>query len=117
MTSIPHTAEREALASRIYDVVIYHYGSTYSWQGNVPGAHEEALARHRQSGVEQVAALLEPVGEEMQPVAWRTRYRSEPGMIGHYPWTYTERIRGMRQEQYEYEPLYASPKTNGGMGS
>jgi hypothetical protein len=44
-----------------------------------------------------------------EPVAWRTRYRSEPGMIGHYPWTYTERIRGMRLDQYEYEPLFSTP--------
>lgn len=48
-------------------------------------------------GMEKVPALT--------VVAWRTRYRSEPGMIGHYPWSYTERVRGMRLEHYEYEAL------------
>ena len=42
------------------------------------------------------------------PVAFRTRYRSEPGMIGHYPWTYAgiERDKN-RRPQYDYEVLYS----------
>ena len=43
--------------------------------------------------------------------AWRTRYRSEPGMIGHYPWTYTDselRTRRVDQQNYEVEPLYTA---------
>ena len=24
------------------------------------------------------------------PVAWRSKYKSEPGMIGHYPWSHSE---------------------------
>ena len=41
-----------------------------------------------------------------EPVAWRTRYRSEPGMIGHYPWTYTERRRGAERPEHEWEQLH-----------
>jgi len=46
-----------------------------------------------------------------QPVAWRTRYKSEPGMIGHYPWTYTERAKAVAcmSDSYEFEPLYTHP--------
>lgn len=28
-----------------------------------------------------------------EPAGFRTRYRSEPGMIGHYPWTYADQSR------------------------
>lgn len=46
-----------------------------------------------------------------EPVAWRSRYRSEPGMIGHYPWTYTDgaRRRVADRPEYESEPLYTHP--------
>lgn len=47
---------------------------------------------------------------QAQPVAWRTRYRSEPGMIGNYPWAYVERDperHGVRPA-YEVEALYTS---------
>lgn len=64
-------------------------------------------------GAGRVYSVLEQLSQPVQavkaePVAWRMRYRSEPGMLGHYPWTYTERIRGIRLGQYEYEPLYAA---------
>ncbi len=45
----------------------------------------------------------------MTPEAWRTRYRSEPGMIGYYPWTYTGRQpRQLIAPAYDVEPIYTS---------
>ncbi len=45
-----------------------------------------------------------------EPVAWRIRHRSDLGMIGHYPWFFTDRIRGgLLEDKYEYEPLFAAP--------
>lgn len=46
-----------------------------------------------------------------EPAGFRTRYRSEPDMIGHYPWTYAEIER--RRPKYdrpecEYENLYTA---------
>jgi hypothetical protein len=38
-------------------------------------------------------------------VAWRVRHLSEPQMIGHYPWSFTERILGSRMASYEYDAL------------
>lgn len=43
-----------------------------------------------------------------QPVAWRIRYRSEPGMIGHYPWSYTERKRAAERPECESEQLFTA---------
>lgn len=41
-----------------------------------------------------------------EPVAWRSRYRSEPGMIGHYPWSYVEHsLRQSALNNYDIEPL------------
>ena len=56
----------------------------------------------------------ERTGEE-EPVAWRVRYRSEPGMIGHYPFSYTDRkpIRSLENPAYEVEPLYTHPAQTG----
>jgi hypothetical protein len=47
---------------------------------------------------------------EPEPVAWRTRYKSEAGMVGNYPWTYTERVRAVERlsPSYEFEPLYTA---------
>ena len=44
-----------------------------------------------------------------EPAGFRTRYRSEPGMIGHYPWTYADagRRKGNRPE-CEYEDLFTA---------
>ena len=53
-----------------------------------------------------LAALAAYIGDRFGE--HNKRYRSEPGMLGHYPWTYTERIRGIRLGQYAYEPLYAA---------
>lgn len=47
---------------------------------------------------------------EQQPVAWRVRYRSEPGMIGHYPWTYSGKKRIGVNPSLEEEPLYLKPE-------
>lgn len=56
---------------------------------------------------------LHPDLEALMPeyVGFRTRYRSEPGMIGYYPWTYAD--VGRRRPQYdrpafEYENLYTA---------
>ena len=44
-----------------------------------------------------------------EPKAWRTRHKSEPGMMGHYPWTYTGRkpMRSMAGS-FETENLYTA---------
>lgn len=45
------------------------------------------------------------------PAAVRTRYRSEPGMIGHYPWSYAdEKARGASRPEFETENLYSEPQ-------
>jgi hypothetical protein len=43
-----------------------------------------------------------------EPVGFRTRYRSEPGMIGNYPWTYADERRRskIQRPEYEREDLY-----------
>lgn len=42
-----------------------------------------------------------------EPAGFRTRYRSEPGMIGHYPWTYADQgRRRVDRPQHESESLY-----------
>jgi hypothetical protein len=57
------------------------------------------------------AAALTAQPAAQEPVAWRTRYKSEAGMIGNYPWTYTERERAIERlnPAYEFEPLYTHP--------
>lgn len=52
------------------------------------------------------------LGPLPEPDGFRTRYRSEPGMIGHYPWTYADagRRRGTRPE-CDYEDLFTEAKT------
>ena len=42
---------------------------------------------------------------ELQTVAWRIKHPSEPGMLGHYPWTYTEREKATRRESIDVEAL------------
>ena len=44
-----------------------------------------------------------------EPAGFRTRYRSELGMIGRYPWTYADagRRKGNRPE-CEYEDLFTA---------
>ena len=44
-----------------------------------------------------------------EPVACRTRYRSEPGMIGHYPWTYSDKQRKWTiRATLEHETLHSA---------
>ncbi len=44
-----------------------------------------------------------------EPVAYRMRYRSEPGMIGHYPWTYLDqRRRKSDRAECDYEDLFTA---------
>lgn len=41
------------------------------------------------------------------PAGFRTRYRSEPGMLGHYPWTYADQgRRRIDRPQHESESLF-----------
>jgi hypothetical protein len=49
------------------------------------------------------------MSDEATPAGFRTRYRSEPGMIGHYPWTYADagRRKGNRTE-CEYEDPFTA---------
>ncbi len=43
------------------------------------------------------------------PAGFRTRYRSEPGMIGHYPWTYADHgRRRVDRPSCEYEDLFTA---------
>jgi hypothetical protein len=49
------------------------------------------------------------LGAMPEPVGFRTRYRSEPGMIGHYPWTYADhRRRKHDRPECEYEDLFTA---------
>jgi len=46
-----------------------------------------------------------------EPIGFRTRYRGEPEMIGHYPWTYADAARRRRKYDRpacEYEDLYTA---------
>lgn len=44
-----------------------------------------------------------------EPAGFRTRYRSEPGMIGHYPWTYADQgRRRIDRPECEYENLFTA---------
>ena len=44
-----------------------------------------------------------------EPVGFRSRYRSEPGMVGHYPWTYADhRRRKYDRPECEYEDLFTA---------
>jgi hypothetical protein len=43
--------------------------------------------------------------EALPIVAYRARFRSEPGMIGHYPWSYMEAGRAHLRAELEYEAL------------
>lgn len=80
------------------------------------------------------AAPLEVVSDHVpgagkmmpEPEAWRVRYRSEPGMIGHYPWSYTGRkprchtdnnneVEAVYTEAQVQTILFASSPPPGGM--
>ena len=45
-----------------------------------------------------------------EPVGFRVRVRSEPGMIGHYPWTYCDAKRRERtpRQDCEYDDLHTA---------
>jgi hypothetical protein len=68
------------------------------------------LHQHRWRQFAREVLALQP-SASAEPVAWRIRYRSEPGMIGHYPWSYTERKPKTPRPEHEVEPVYASPVT------
>ena len=49
------------------------------------------------------------LGPLPEPAGFRTRYRSEPGMIGHYPWTYADqRRRKHDRPECEYQDLFTA---------
>ena len=51
----------------------------------------------------------EGLGPLLEAAGYRTRYRSEPGMIGHYPWTYADQSRRRADRpSCEYEDLYTA---------
>jgi hypothetical protein len=52
--------------------------------------------------------MTHPYQPSEKPVAWRIRYRSEPGMIGHYPWSYTERERAIERPECDVEQLFTA---------
>jgi len=61
------------------------------------------------TGPQQHVGSTAELGTEPKPVAFRTRYRSETGMIGHYPWAYAEPLRRPRgRHDYETEDLYTA---------
>lgn len=44
-----------------------------------------------------------------EPAGFRARYRSEPGMIGHYPWAYADqRRRRVDRPEHETQDLYTT---------
>lgn len=44
-----------------------------------------------------------------EPAGFRMRYRSEPGMIGHYPWSYADqKRRRVDRPSCEVEDLYTA---------
>jgi hypothetical protein len=44
-----------------------------------------------------------------EPAGFRVRYRSEPGMVGHYPWSYADQGRRRREwPNHEVEDLYTA---------
>lgn len=47
-----------SLAEKIQAGLMQHFHSTYSWQGDVPGDFERALADHTERGVQIVANLI-----------------------------------------------------------
>jgi len=56
-------------------------------------------------------ASPEPSAEVVlpEPAGYRTRYTSEPGMIGHYPWTYADQSRRRTDRPgYDYEDLFTA---------
>ena len=46
---------------------------------------------------------MSELGPLPEPSAWRSRYRSESGMIGSYPWSYEDVRRKWRNGRTEYE--------------
>jgi hypothetical protein len=48
------------------------------------------------------------MSEELKPVAYRFRHKSEAGMIGFYPWGYVEgsQKQSMARASHDYEDLY-----------
>ena len=53
-----------------------------------------------------------PVMDGVEPAANRVRYRSEPGMIGHYPWSYSDRRPRRVHPGYESQDLYTADQIN-----
>ena len=68
--------------------------------------HEPTLAKVQLTEGLGLANEAQPPPE---PAGFRTRYRSEPGMIGHYPWTYADQgRRRIERPSCEYEDLFTA---------
>lgn len=73
----------------------------------VEGLYEGRISHKKPEVAQERAAPLEVVSGMTEPEAWRTRYRSEPGMLGHYPWTYSGRKPKLYgADNHEVERLY-----------
>lgn len=59
---------------------------------------------------ERLRDAAQAPAQPAEPVAWRSRHRSEIGMIGHYPWFFMERVpTSAMLGSFEVQPLYAHP--------
>ena len=68
--------------------------------------HEPTLAKVQLTEGLGLANEAQPPPE---PAGFRTRYRSEPGMIGQYPWTYADQgRRRIERPSCEYEDLFTA---------
>lgn len=77
-------------------------GATTIDEAGQPGSPGASLVDQRVRLGAEAPTLPEPVG-------FRTRYRSEPGMIGHYPWTYADQSRRrVDRREHEAEDLYTA---------
>jgi hypothetical protein len=111
--SLRKAAPGNELADQALDYLKRHRLTGTFLRGDVPNVPRDAPAGSKPSKACEAAGTLasasaaENVPAPQEPVAWRIRHRSEPGMFGHYPWSFTDRIRGGMLAHYEYEPLYA----------
>ena len=75
---------------------------------DIPGT-QNWIVGAMQPALESLRAAL--ALRDAEPVAWRIRYRSEPGMVGCYPWSYRERKPRLPIDTaHEIEPIYAAPQ-------
>lgn len=74
-------------------------------------SHVNRYGRSRYDIARAIIAAHEALQAGQEPVAWRVRYRSPPEMLGHYPWSYTERKPKLPSDTTrEVESVYAAPQ-------